>query len=64
MSRASDAGRVFTARPASVSPWVVAAVAIATLVAVPVATVLSSTVIEPATAREAMGALRSESRRH
>jgi hypothetical protein len=34
------------------------------LVAAAVATVLSSTVIEPATAREAMGALRSESRRH
>jgi iron(III) transport system permease protein len=42
MPQASDAGRVFTARPASVSPWVVAAVGIATLVAVPVAAVLSS----------------------
>jgi len=34
------------------------------LVAAAAATVLSSTVIEPATAREAMGAIRSESRRH
>ena len=42
MPQASDAGRVFTARPASVSPWVVAAVGIAALVAVPVAAVLSS----------------------
>jgi hypothetical protein len=42
MPQASDAGRVFTARPASVSPWVVAAVGIAALVAVPVTAVLSS----------------------
>jgi hypothetical protein len=34
------------------------------LVAAAAATILSSTVIEPATAREAMGAIRSESRRH
>ena len=42
MPHASGAGRVSTARPAPVSPWAVAAVGIAALVAVPVVAVLSS----------------------
>src|SRR5688572_2884392 len=42
MLRVSDADRIVRVRPASASPWVVAAVGIAALVAVPVVAVLSS----------------------
>ncbi len=48
MSEVSDAGRVLSARPASVSPWVAAAIGIAALIAVPVVAVISS-LVTPAT---------------